>query len=131
MFLILTPIIWIRKLQKFAYFHIFGDIMVILVTLTVVTFSLYYLVHTNDGHIQPNFQVFNSSHFSLFFGKDGSSCTGSAIFSFEGIGTIIPIYDAMAYKPHFNRILFGGMTIVLLVVLIMGLAPYLAFPEIK
>lgn len=67
-FVLLTPIMWVRKLQKFAYLHLFGDIMVVLVTVTVVGFSLYYIFDENKGKIQPNFEVFNSSRFSLFFG---------------------------------------------------------------
>lgn len=50
-FFLLSPILWIRKLSKFAYFHLFGDIMVVLVTLTVVSFSVYFMIDENDGKV--------------------------------------------------------------------------------
>ena len=40
---------------------------------------------------------------------------------------MIPIYDAMQNKHHFNRVLIWGMIVILLIVLIMGLVPYMAF----
>ncbi len=52
---------------------------------------------------------------------------GSAVFAFEGVALIIPVYDAMENKHHFNRVLISSMTVICLVTFIMGIFPYLAF----
>ena len=65
-FIILTPIMWVRRLQKLAIFHIFGDIMVFLVTISVVSFSLYYWA--SHGTIGPDVTAFNKNYFALYFG---------------------------------------------------------------
>ena len=57
---------WVRKLQKFAIFHIFGDVMVFSVTISVVSFSLYYWA--SKDIFGPDVTAFNKSHFALYFG---------------------------------------------------------------
>ena len=60
------PLIWVRQLERLAFFHIFGNLMVILVMITVVVFSAYN-ISEKDG-IDPDVVAFNPSDFSLYFG---------------------------------------------------------------
>ena len=48
---------WVRKIQTFAIFHIFGDVMVFTVTISVVSFSLY--DWANQDKIGPDVTAFN------------------------------------------------------------------------
>ncbi|CAL1292988.1 unnamed protein product, partial [Larinioides sclopetarius] len=52
---------------------------------------------------------------------------GTAMFSFEGIGVILPLEMEMKNKRNFPRILYGGMTIVTCMYLLIGIGGYLKY----
>lgn len=66
--MIIVPLVWVRQLERLAFFHIFGNFMVILVMITVVVFSVYN-ISENDG-IDSGVVALNSANFSLYFGKN-------------------------------------------------------------
>lgn len=80
-FAILFPLCLVRKIQTFAKFHLFGDIMVLL---TVVTCIVYASVSVSkNGWLDQDLPLFNK--------KEWPNCIGFAVYSFEGIGVILPI----------------------------------------
>lgn len=52
---------------------------------------------------------------------------GSAVFAFEGVALIIPVYDAMENKSHLNSVLISSMIFISFVTFIMGIMPYISF----
>ena len=65
-FLVVAPLLWVRNLERLAFFHIFGNVMVVIVVGTIVVFSS---LRMGDQHgISPEVEAFNSSKFSLYFG---------------------------------------------------------------
>lgn len=95
-FLAIYPLCLVRKLEAFAKFHIFGDAMVIL---AIVTCMIYAGITDNqnggfsaknlpDG--QPDLPWFNT--------KLWPDAIGFAVYSFEGVGVILPIYEVTANK---------------------------------
>ena len=58
-----------------------------------------------------------------------SDFPGSAVFAFEGVALIIPVYDAMEHKSHMPRVLVSSMAAIALVTFLMGIFPYLAFGQ--
>ena len=122
--MIIAPLLWVRQLERLAFFHVFGNFMVLVVMITVVVFSSYNIAE-HDG-INSGVVALNSGNFSLYFGSSLLHL-GSAVFAFEGVALIIPVYDAMEHKAHFNSVLISSMIFIVLVTLIMGIMPYLSF----
>ena len=118
-FVILTPLVFVRHLEKFAMCHFFADFMVVLMILTVVIFSGLSL--HDAGRIDPGAVSFNQSAYFLYF--------GTAIFAFEGVGVVIPIYESMEKPEYFLCLWWITMVAVTTIYIIMGLIPYFAYGE--
>lgn len=62
---VFTPLVLVRKYEKFAIFHIFGDVIVVC---TIITTIVYSGMTVNRDGIHPSSVLFNQDHFFLFFG---------------------------------------------------------------
>lgn len=56
---------------------------------------------------------------------------GTAVYSFEGIGLILPIQNEMREPQHFPRVLAIGMMLIMALFLFLGEVPTLAFGHIN
>lgn len=110
-FIILYPLVLFRKIQVFAKFHVFGDVMIALLIVTCLAYATKGVA--TDGWKDENLPLFNK--------KEWPNCIGFAVYSFEGIGVIIPIQDITADKDGYYRV------VVLTCILIT--AVYLFFAE--
>uniref|UniRef100_A0A5F8GU71 Proton-coupled amino acid transporter 1-like n=1 Tax=Monodelphis domestica TaxID=13616 RepID=A0A5F8GU71_MONDO len=63
----------------------------------------------------------NWQSYTLFF--------GSAIFSLEGIGVILPIENQMKFPGHYTVVLYMGMPIIIVLYITLGTLGYLKFGE--
>ncbi|EMD34028.1 hypothetical protein CERSUDRAFT_141455 [Gelatoporia subvermispora B] len=68
-----------------------------------------------------------TSHVELFNPKDWPLLIGTAVFSFEGIGLVIPITDAMREPRKFPRVLTGVMLTLMVMFCGAGIMSYLTF----
>ena len=72
-----------RKIEKFAFFHIFADLAILV---GVITITIYAGIELNDnGKFSDKVKLINTKTFLSF--------VGLAAYSFEGIGIIIPIME--------------------------------------
>ncbi|OCH95337.1 hypothetical protein OBBRIDRAFT_745472 [Obba rivulosa] len=67
------------------------------------------------------------SHVELFNSKDWPLLIGTAVFSFEGIGLVIPITDAMREPRKFPAVLSGVMLLLMVMFCGAGVMSYLTF----
>jgi amino acid permease len=67
-FVVYTPLCWVRKIEKFALFHIFADLM-ILATVTVVAYYAFVKLNDNNGELGPDIVPINTSNFLSFIGR--------------------------------------------------------------
>ena len=98
--------------------HFFADFMVILMILTVVIFSS---ISLHDDGIDSGAVSFNQNEYFLYF--------GTAIFAFEGVGVVIPIYESMEKPQYFLCLWWITMITVTTIYIVMGLIPYFAYGE--
>ncbi|GFV19629.1 hypothetical protein TNCV_478551 [Trichonephila clavipes] len=79
------------------------------------------LMYFFDGPFSDNFIPYISpfTKWPLFF--------GTALFSFEGIGVVLPLENEMKRKRSFKTIVNSGMTVVVCLYLLIGICGYLKY----
>lgn len=111
-FCIYVPLCMVRKVEKLAATHLFGDIMIIFTVIVIFVYAGI-AVGTNGGFSAGEIKAIN---WELF-----PDAIGFAAYAYEGIGVIIPIQDITEDKENYFKIL----TYVLLFIGTM----YIAFSE--
>jgi proton-coupled amino acid transporter len=112
---VFLPLVLIRDLAKLSSTALIADAF-ILVGLVYIFSSEISIVATRGI---ADVQLFNPRDFSLF--------VGVAVFSFEGVGMVIPITDAMREPHKFPKVLTGVMMTVLVLFGGAGALAYLTF----
>mmetsp|Transcript_4560 Transcript_4560/g.3066 ORF Transcript_4560/g.3066 Transcript_4560/m.3066 type:complete len:86 (-) Transcript_4560:611-868(-) len=80
-----TPLCMVRKIEKFNKSHIFADAMILI---TLIAILIYASIYAGDNGWATGMQAINGELFP--------DAIGFAIYSFEGVGVIIPLYDVCA-----------------------------------
>lgn len=114
-FAILFPLVLVRKIQVFAKFHVFGDIMV---AVTVITCMAYATADVSKEGWTPDYPGETGHGLPAFNSKLWPNCIGFAVYAFEGIGVILPIQDITADKDNYFKVVVVTCIIITLVYLI-------------
>jgi solute carrier family 36 (proton-coupled amino acid transporter) len=113
--IIFLPLSMIRDIAKLSGTALIADFFIMLGLL----YLYYWGARTITLEGVADVQLFNQKSWTLFI--------GTAIFTYEGIGLIIPIQESMK-KPHqFNPVLAGVMVAITFVFVSMGALQYLAY----
>lgn len=125
--ILMVPLCLIRNIAKLSLSAVISDLLILCGLLALLYFDIFNLFFKHDtpeksAIINPGPGIhwfFNSAHFSVF--------VGTCVYSFEGVGLIIPIRDAMAQKERFPAVLTLVMVIVSFILSIIGGMGYLAY----
>ena len=102
---ILTPIAWERNIAKFAFTFLIG-ILLILLSVIVVSFYCFGILYEKK-ELGPGIEAINTSGYL--------TTLGMTIYSFEGIGVVMPIMHACECPERFASILtYAIVTLVIL-----------------
>jgi solute carrier family 36 (proton-coupled amino acid transporter) len=113
---ILIPLSWIRNISKLGPAALLADVFILL----GVTYIYYFDIATIAHHgIHETVVAFNPSQYTLMI--------GSAIFTFEGIGLILPIQSSMEKPEAFEPLLGLVMIIITIVYTSVGALCYMTF----
>lgn len=95
--LLYTPLSWVRRIEYFALTNLFADVLILFGIVYILTYTVQTL--ENAPVKSATWTNFNSTSWAMLL--------GTAVYCFEGIGLILPIYDAMDdnIKHKFPRIL--------------------------
>lgn len=115
--LIFVPLSFTRNITKLSGTTLVADLFILLGLLYVYYYPSYYIL--KHGIASSSMLAFNKSDWTLF--------VGTAIFTFEGVGLLIPIQESMEKPQHFNKCLLGVMSGVAFVFISSGLICYSAF----
>ncbi|KAH8887837.1 hypothetical protein GQ53DRAFT_826827 [Thozetella sp. PMI_491] len=113
---ILIPLSFIRNISKLGPAALLADVFI----LVGLAYIYWYDIGTiADQGIHPTVVLFNPQHYTLTI--------GAAIFTFEGIGLILPIRSSMKSPEHFEPLLGVVMIIITIVYTSVGALCYATF----
>ncbi|TKY85435.1 hypothetical protein EX895_005597 [Sporisorium graminicola] len=112
---VFLPLSLIRRIAKLSTTALIADVFIL--------FGIVYLFWYEIGKVategMADVVMFNSKDFPLFI--------GTAVFTFEGIGLVIPITESMKEPEKFPRALTGVMAGVMVLFASAGALSYMAF----
>lgn len=112
---VFLPFSLIRDISKLGFTALIADALIML----GLIYLYYYDILTIHVNGVADIIQFNKSDWTLFI--------GTAIFTFEGIGLIIPIQESMKKPKKFPAVLGGVMIIITVIFLSMGALSYAAY----
>lgn len=114
----LVPLALIRNISKLGPVALIADVFILI----GLVYIWYFDVLTLARHgMEPTVKLFNPSDFTLTI--------GSAIFTFEGIGLILPIQASMKKPHHFGGLLYFVMFLITVIFTSVGALCYATFGE--
>ncbi|KAI8076783.1 transmembrane amino acid transporter protein-domain-containing protein [Halteromyces radiatus] len=113
---IFVPLAMIRKIQKLSIFALLADLFILLGVLYLFYYDFWSLTLRGIGQVD---WIINPASFPMF--------VGTAVFTFEGVGLIIPITESMKDPKQFPKVLSGTMIGLAAVFLAVGSISYLTF----
>lgn len=117
-FLPLIPLALIRNISKLGLVALVADAFILI----GLIYIWYYDIGSLARHgMDPSVRLFNPSDFPLTL--------GSAIFTFEGIGLILPIQSSMKKPHHFKGLLYFVMFLITAIFTSVGALCYATFGE--
>ncbi|KAM5484375.1 hypothetical protein McanCB56680_002450 [Microsporum canis] len=113
--IIFLPLSLVRDISKLAFTALIADVFILLGLVYLYGFGISTIMEQGIADIQP----FNPKSYTLLI--------GTAIFTFEGIGLIIPIQESMKRPEKFPGVLALVMVIITVIFLSMGVVGYATF----
>ncbi|TKA65003.1 hypothetical protein B0A55_09434 [Friedmanniomyces simplex] len=117
-FIVLLPMALIRNISKLGPAALLADVFILI---GLVYIWYYDITSLANYGIAPSVVLFNPSAFTLTI--------GSAIFTFEGIGLILPIQSSMKKPEHFSTLLYIVMGIITVIFTSIGALCYATFGD--
>ncbi|PWN87910.1 hypothetical protein FA10DRAFT_234050 [Acaromyces ingoldii] len=113
--LLFLPLSLVRRIAKLSSTALIADLFILLGIIYLFSFEIRQVAQ----HGLADVVYFNSKSFPLFI--------GTAVFTFEGIGLIIPITESMREPERFPKALSGVMAGVMVLFATSGALSYAAF----
>jgi len=95
-----APLSWVRNLKYFSFGYIIGMVMIIFTTVLVMVYCLNQLLF-NGGPANDGFVPVNTSKMW--------DMIGFSFYSFEGIGTLMPVMKETSVPKKFKGILIRAL----------------------
>ncbi|KAG1472547.1 hypothetical protein G6F56_001472 [Rhizopus delemar] len=115
----IIPICWVRKIARLSYVAIVADIFIAFGLICILYFTSDQIAHNGAG---DNIILVNNDTFALMI--------GTAVFSFEGIGMVVPVVEGMKNPEKFPRVLNIGIFICTFIFTLIGAIGYIAYGDI-
>ncbi|CAG8527979.1 12313_t:CDS:2 [Gigaspora margarita] len=112
---VFAPLAMIRRISRLSFTALIADAFIMFGLLYLYYYDIFRLSTKGVGEII----LFNPRDFALFI--------GTAVFTFEGIGLIIPITESMKEPKKFPKVLIGVMIFVTIIFTSIGVLSYAAF----
>lgn len=114
----LIPLALIRHISKLGLVALVADVFILVGLVYIWYYDIASLIKNG---LEPSVALFNPSSWTLTI--------GSAIFTFEGIGLILPIQSSMKKPQHFAPLLYFVMLLITIIFTSVGALCYATFGE--
>ncbi|KAH7383243.1 transmembrane amino acid transporter protein-domain-containing protein [Pyrenochaeta sp. MPI-SDFR-AT-0127] len=117
--IVLIPMAFIRNISKLGPAALLADVFILI----GLTYIYWYDISaiSKMGGFHRSIELFNPRDFTMTI--------GSAIFTFEGIGLILPIQSSMKQPEHFSKLLYIVMLLITVIFTSVGVLCYGTFGE--
>ncbi|KAK4623856.1 Vacuolar amino acid transporter 3 [Fulvia fulva] len=115
---LLVPLALIRNIGKLGPAALLADVFILIGLVYIWSYDISSLASVGAA---PTMKLFNPNAFTLTI--------GSAIFTFEGIGLILPIQSSMKQPEKFPYLLYAVMLIITVIFTSVGALCYATFGE--
>jgi proton-coupled amino acid transporter len=112
---VFLPFSLLRDIGKLGFTALIADAFIVI----GLAYLFYYDILTLNTEGLADIIMFNQKDWTLFI--------GTAIFTFEGIGLIIPIQESMRHPQKFPKVMFVVMVIITTLFVVMGAVSYAAY----
>ena len=112
---VFLPFSLLRDIGKLAFTALIADAFIVI----GLAYLFYYDILTLNTSGLADIIMFNEKDWTLFI--------GTAIFTFEGIGLIIPIQESMRHPQKFPQVMGVVMIIISTLFIVMGAVSYAAY----
>lgn len=112
---VFLPFSLLRDIEKLGFTALIADAFIVI----GLAYLFYYDIFTLSTEGLADIIMFNKKDWTLFI--------GTAIFTFEGIGLIIPIQESMKRPEKFPKVMFVVMIIITTLFTVMGAVSYAAY----
>jgi proton-coupled amino acid transporter len=116
---VLIPMSFIRNISKLGPAALLADVFILIGLTYIYWYDISWI--SKMGGFNPTIELFNPRDFTMTI--------GSAIFTFEGIGLILPIQSSMAQPEHFSKLLYIVMLMITVIFTSVGVLCYGTFGE--
>ena len=116
---VLIPMSFIRNISKLGPAALLADVFILIGLTYIYWYDISWI--SKMGGFHPSVELFNPRDFTMTI--------GSAIFTFEGIGLILPIQSSMKQPEHFSKLLYIVMIIITVIFTSVGVLCYGTFGE--
>ncbi|KAE8969979.1 hypothetical protein PR003_g4263 [Phytophthora rubi] len=119
--LLYTPLSWVRRIEYFALTNLFADLLILFGLVYIISYTVQTIDDAPVG--SATWENFNSTSWAMML--------GTSVYCFEGIGLVLPIYDAMDgdIKHKFPRILSYSMLFLVTLLSVFAGLVYAAFGQ--
>ena len=93
---VFTLLCWVRKIEIFASTHVFADLMILVMLIYIITMGIIYKKDDTQDH--------NEATLKPFYGSGWATGFGFSIYSYEGIGIILPVQEVTKNPETYFRI---------------------------
>lgn len=114
--LVIVPLSFIRNISKLGPAALLADVFIMIGIIYIYYYDISWLSKTG---IDSSVVLFNPSKYTLTI--------GSCIFTFEGIGLILPIQSSMSSPQKFEKLLATVMVIITIIFCSVGVLCYATF----
>lgn len=113
---LLSLLAWVRNIANFSFTFLFANVAMFTVVLCIMIYSM---VHIYNQGLAEHLQLVNTSNMW--------SMVGFSIFTYEGIGILMPVMQACECPEKFDQILVAAIMTLTVAYIIFGNVCYMAF----
>ena len=117
---LLTMMAWVRNIAKFSFIFLFANTLIFCAIIIIITYSS---VKIHADGISPDVVPLNT--------KGMWSMVGFSIYTYEGIGILMPVMQACDCPEQFESLVFKALASLTFFYVILGTIGYLAYGQMR